>query len=355
MLAPALRDAYDLTLAEVGVVLSAIWIGASFTLLPWGLLADRVGERGVLAVGLALCGVGLAAAGSAPSFAMLVVWLSLAGAAGSSVNAASGRAVMAWFAPRQRGLALGIRQTAIPIGGGIAAVLLPPVENAGGIVAAFVVLGGLCVGAAVLGALALRDRREEAEIAEAAGSALRDGRLWRLSCASGLYLVAQLAIVSFVVLFLHDERGWSVGEAAAVLAAIQVLAVGTRIAAGAWSDRVGARVPPLRQIGLASCVTLALVAALLDGPAVGLVLAFVVAGAIAMAWNGLSFTAAAELADRGQAGAAIGFQQTALSVIGLGIPVAFAATVSATTWQAAFALAALCPLAGALLLRRLNV
>jgi sugar phosphate permease len=354
VLAPALRDEFGLSLTEVGVVLSGTWIGATFTLLPWGLLADRLGERAVLASGLAVGGLGLAAAGFAPDFASLVILLALAGAAGSSVNAASGRAVIAWFPRSQRGLALGIRQTAIPIGGGFAAVVLPPVEHAGGIEAAFVVLGCFCLVAAAVGALTIRDRPEPG-VGEAVPWTLRDPSLWRLCGASGLYVVGQVAVISFVVLFLHDERGWSVGEAAAVLGLIQLLAVGTRIGAGAWSDRVGARVPPLRRIGLASCLTLALVAVLLDAPAAGLVCAFLAAGAISMAWNGLSFTAAAELAGRGRSGAAIGLQQTALSVIGLGVPVAFAATVSASSWRLAYALAALCPLAGAIVLRDLEV
>ena len=63
---------------------------------------------------------------------------------------------------------------------------------------------------------------------------------------------AQIAVISFVVLYLHDERGWSDSEAAAVLAAIQVLAVASRIAVGAWSDRVRSRVGPLRLVGVAA-------------------------------------------------------------------------------------------------------
>ena len=355
VLAPALRDAYSLSLAEVGLVLSGVWFGATFTLLPWGLLADRIGERSVLASGLGLCGLGLVGAGFTSGFGSLLALLALAGAAGSSVNASSGRAVVAWFPARQRGLALGIRQTAIPIGGGLAAIVLPPIEHAGGIDDAFFTLGGFCVAAAVLGALMLREREDEPVMGEAVARTLRDGQLWRLCGASGLYLVAQTAVISFVVLFLHDERGWSDGESAAVLAGIQVLAVSARIGAGVWSDRAGGRILPLRWIGVASCFTLALVAVVLDASAVVLVAAFVAAGAISMAWNGLSFTAAAELAGRGRSGAAIGFQQTALSVIGLGVPVAFATTVSATSWRLAYALAALCPLAGSLALRDIDV
>ena len=68
VLAPALRDRYDLSLSQVGLALSTVWIGPILTLLPWGLLADRIGERLVLASGLAGCGVLAAAAGWAGSF-----------------------------------------------------------------------------------------------------------------------------------------------------------------------------------------------------------------------------------------------------------------------------------------------
>ena len=59
VLAPVLRDEFDLSLFRVGVVLDGLWVGALLTLLPWGLLADRVGERIVIGMGLAGCGVAL--------------------------------------------------------------------------------------------------------------------------------------------------------------------------------------------------------------------------------------------------------------------------------------------------------
>jgi MFS family permease len=83
------------------------------------------------------------------------------------------------------------------------------------------------------------------------------------------------------------------------------------------------------------------------------VAAIVAATAVSMAWNGLSFTIAAELGGR-RSGAAIGLQQTVLSASGVGAPVAFAALVSWTSWQAAFAVAALFPVAGVMLLRQLG-
>ena len=81
-----------------------------------------------------------------------------------------------------------------------------------------------------------------------------------------------------------------------------------------------------------------------------LVPALAVATALSMAWNGLAFTIAAELGGR-RSGAAIGFQQTVLSGLGVAAPVAFAAVVSASSWGLAFGLVAFVPLAGAWLLR----
>jgi sugar phosphate permease len=355
VLAPALRDEFDLTLSQVGIALSSLWIGPILTLLGWGLLADRFGERAVLATGIAVCGVLVSAAGFASDFPTLVILLLLSGAAGSSVNAASGRAVMHWFLAEERGFALGIRQTAIPVGGVVAALTLPVAEQSGGLVAAFGLLGLLCVGSAIVAALVIREppARDAEFEAGAVPWTLRDRRIWTLCVGSSLYLFAQLAVMSFAVLFLHDVHGMSAAGAAGVLAVVQAGAVVTRIGAGRVSDRLGNRLRPLRWIGLASACGLLVTALVADGALGVVVVVMVVAGAISMAWNGLSLTAAAELAGRARSGAAIGFQQTTLSVFGVGVPIVFAALVEATSWRAAFALSAVGPLTGWWLLGRL--
>ena len=46
------RTEYGLSIGEVGLLLAAPWIGGTLTLLPWGIAADRFGERTVLALGL---------------------------------------------------------------------------------------------------------------------------------------------------------------------------------------------------------------------------------------------------------------------------------------------------------------
>ena len=355
VLAPVLRDEYDLSLGQVGALLSAAWIGSVVTLFPWGIAADRYGERIVLVLGLAGSAAFLFAAARAATFAELWALLALAGALGASVNSASGRAVMLWFEHSERGLALGIRQTAIPLGGLVAALVLPALARSGDSGAGFVFLGVFSLFGALAGGLVIRGRDgARVHTVEPSGNVLRDRRLWRLSLASGLYLYAQVAVIGFGVLFLHDRHGVSNTNAALVIAASQVLAVVLRIVSGHWSDVVGTRVRPLRLVGLAVSASLVVTAVLAHGPMWLLVPALAVAGGMSMAWNGLAFTTAAELAGASSSGAAIGFQQAVLAALGVLAPLLFAQTVSSASWMAAFALAAVLPLVGWRTLRPLE-
>jgi sugar phosphate permease len=349
-LAPALRSHYGLSLGQVGVVLGAVGIGMLPTLLPWGLLADRIGERAVIAVGLGGAGAAVCVTGLTRSYATLVVLLVLSGALGASVNAASGRAVMGWFGAEQRGLALGIRQTSVPIGGAAAAGALPLLAGAGGTRLAFAVLGGVCVGGGLVAGLLMREAPVRTAPSADALPPLRDSRMWLLAGGSSLYLLAQISITTFEVLFLHDRRGLSTHAAAAVLAATNMLGIGSRVAAGRWSDRLGARIAPVRLIGAAITAGTLLVALLVDAPLAVLIPAIVVAGVLSLTWNGLAFAAAAEAAGPARSGAALGFQQTMLGVLVAVVPPLFAVVVDASSWRIGFALAALGPLGGLLLL-----
>lgn len=351
MLAPALREQYGLSLTEVGIALAAEWIGLTFAMLPWGFAADRFGERTTLTVGLVACSGFLAGAAFAPDFGTLVAMLTLAGVAGGSVQSGSGRAVTRWFGPHERGLALGVRQTAVPLGGFLAAVALPLLD---GPRAGFLFLSGLVLAGAVAGALVLRAHPDsQAQETAELEATLRDRRLLLLCGVSGAYVVAQVVLMGFLVLFLHEERGFSTGAAAAALAVSQVAAAALRIGVGRWSDVIGSRVRPLRLVGATMTASTAVVAVTASAAGWLVAAAIVFATAVSMAWNGLSFTMAAELGRR-RSGAAIGLQQTVLSASGVAAPVVFAALVSWTSWQAAFAVAALFPLSGRLLLKLLD-
>ena len=254
---------------------------------------------------------------------------------------------MAWFSVTERGMALGIRQTAVVVGGAFAALVLPPVTEAGGVRASLLVLAGGTLLASLACAVALRDPPGRGvRVPTPLGAALHDHYLWRLSAGSALLVVAQISVLGFAVLFLHDERGLSTAAAGGVVALMQVLGGVLRIASGHWSDRVGTRISPILRIGAALAASLAVSALVVDAPLVVLLPALVLAGSLSAGWNGLSFTAAAEIAGQARAGAAIGLQQASLALAAAVTPVVFAAILDQTSWAVAFAFAAVVALAG---------
>jgi predicted MFS family arabinose efflux permease len=261
---------------------------------------------------------------------------------------------MGWFAHGERGLALGIRQMALPLGGGVASLTLPWIAGAGGVRGALLALAGICATAAVASAIWMRDAPPPA--AGAGGPApegpppTRDPRMWRLGAASGLLVTGQASLLGFVVLFLHDERGLGAATAAGALAAVQLGGALARLVAGRRSDVEGMRIPLLRRIAAADAVLLGATAALVGGPGVLLYPLLLVAGVVAMCWNGLAFTVAAEIAGRRRAGTAVSLQNTIVSVGGALAPAGFGALVHASSWTVAYAACALPPVAAFVLL-----
>ena len=346
VLAPALQEEFDVGLGELGLAIALSSGGMTLTLLAWGLLTDRVGERVVISIGLGTASALLLLAAAADDFVLLVALVTLAGMAGAAVNAATGRAVMSWFPASERGLALGIRQTAVPVGGGLGALILPLLASHLGLGAAFAALAGGCALAAAAAFTWLREAPgfPEETIAGQVGSPLRDRRLWQLAAGSTLLVSVQIALTGFIVLFLHEERGLSPGAAGAVLALINLAGAVLRIGLGRLSDRIGSRLRPLRTLSVALAAAMACAAILTEAPDAVLIASLVAAGALAVGWNGLSFTATAELAGRERSGAALGFQQTALGLGSMVAPLGFAAVVSATSWSVGFGVLAVLPL-----------
>jgi predicted MFS family arabinose efflux permease len=194
-------------------------------------------------------------------------------------------------------------------------------------------------------------RREPSADLTQPGQPLRDPRIWRLCLGSTFYVATQISLLGFLVLFLHDERGLSTTAAAAALAVTQALGGVARIGVGRWSDQRRERIVPLLRLGLLIAASAFVAVLLLDASLWLLLPALVVAGTCSLAWNGLSFTATAEIAGRSRAGAAIGLQQSFLAAGSIVAPIAFSALVHATSWRLAFVLAALSPLVGYALLK----
>jgi sugar phosphate permease len=345
MLVPELRRSEHLSLTAAGWVVAAPTIGLLLTLVAWGALADRSGERDVMAIGLGMAGPLLLVAAAVHPIVVRAVLLGLAGASGASVNAASGRVVLGWFAAHERGTAMGVRQTAQPLGVGIAALVLPPVADRFGLGWALVVPAGLSLLAAVLVALFVVDPpRSVSTPGHVSGSPYRTPTLWRLHGASTLLVVPQFAVSVFALEFLVSRRGWSPTSAGQLIFGFQIAGAVGRLAVGRWSDRAASRLGPMRLVAVAAALSML---ALGLGAATGSVLAVVAIGVgavVTVADNGLGFTAVAELAGSDWAGRALGAQNTAQNIAASLTPPLLGALITTAGYGTGFSVTAAFPL-----------
>ncbi|MFC7533223.1 MFS transporter [Actinoplanes sp. GCM10030250] len=351
-LIPAYRDE-GLTLEQTGLLVACPTVGVMLTLIAWGAAADRWGERVVLSTGLGIAGLIVLAARWAHDTATLALCLALAGAAGGAVLA-SGRLILGWFARHERALAMGLRQSAGPMGIALAAATLPALA-AGGTGVPLLFLAALFLAAATAAFVFVRDPAAQASSAGSRApepptiSPYRAAGLWRIHAASALLIVPQFTITTFALVFLTDARGWTALAAGHLLAGAQVFGALSRLAAGYWSDRTGSRLRPMRIIAVVTggaMLALAAAAATGSGTAVPLLLFLSV---VAVSSNGLSFTAVAEYAGPAWAGRALGIQTTGQNVVTAATPPVVALAIGAASFAPAYAVVAAIPLIAAAL------
>ena len=296
-LIPDLRHQLGLSLAGASTLVAAPLLGLIVALVAWGAAADRYGERLVITAGLAIAGTSLLAATQFSGAVSIGLLLVCAGVGGASVNAASGRLVLGWFSAAERGLAMGARQTAQPLGTMFAAVSLPAIAARAGLSAALGACGGLCLLASAAVAVFAADppRAARTDVTRAA-SPYRAATLWRIHLASMLLVVPQFATTGFALEYLVAGRGWSAVAAGRVIAIANLAGALTRLLAGQWSNRVISRLRPMRWLAglVAAIMAVTAVGMWWRSPlAVGVLLAAI---ALSVSTNGLAFTAVAEIA-----------------------------------------------------------
>ncbi|WP_211251627.1 MFS transporter [Andreprevotia chitinilytica] len=364
-----MRTDYHLGNAQLGLAIGMLGLGIALSELPWGLLTDRWGDRRVLLTGLgataaALALMALFAAPTAthvPSLLVLALGLMVVGLLGGSVNGSSGRAVMGWFQEGERGLAMSIRQTAVPTGGGIGALLLPALAAWHGFTAVYGVLALLC---AVTALFAWRWLHEPpvAEVSAApasaatpvAGGPLRDAHVWRVALGIGVLCAPQIAVLTFASVFLHDFSHVGLVAISATLAAVQVGAAIMRVWSGRWTDRNRNRRAYMRTCSVLSAILFAVLTGLVmiaaNAPGwhaviTPIIIAILISGGIcASAWHGVAFTELATLAGASRAGTALGLGNTCAFITLFLTPLAIPVLLAHGGWPAVWLLGVVCAL-----------
>jgi len=333
-LSPILVATFALSKAQLGIVFSAISVGATCFTAISGALTDRWGERKMLLVAASIMTFALLAATLFSDYPWLVATMTIYGAGYASSTPAGGRAILTWFG-RDRGFAMGIRQTGVSVGGLIGALALPLVASLGGYRAAF---GFAAVLVALPGLVAFVFYRESHD--DAAGRAtlssvaggmtalMRDPRMIAVTLTSMLLSACQFVMNGFLTITAVSVVHTSVYVAGLALAAAFATAIGGRLGRGLVSDHWfgGGRLVPLAVIAVLAGIGASMLVSLHPGAVGMLFAASALLGLSASGWNGLMAAAFSEF----------GGTERAASALGLGLTGIFAASAVAP-WLFGFA------------------
>jgi sugar phosphate permease len=346
-LSPYLKDAFDLSNAQVGGLMSASAMTYAPTLIAAGWFVDRVGVRRMLIFGTLVASICITVMYLAPSYAVLFGLLALSSLGAGCIYPSAVRAVILWFPVRERATAIGVNQTAINASGILAAVTLPSIAErwgwqygllavglAGFAVTALVMVGyrspggGPTDAGGAAGATAVPSRPPRGTFR----SLLRH-RDVRLLAAMGFFFgIVEYAVLAQLILYMTDDYLLSAVAAGGVLALAQAAGAVAKPVSGLVSDRLlgGRRRPMLIALAVVSLV-MCLVLAIGDGDLGWLVYPVVtLLGLAAVGWGGLFGTAAGEIGGRAAAGQVAGLTAAAVNnglVVG---PPGFGALVDAT-------------------------
>jgi MFS family permease len=256
-LLPFIRDELSLDYTQAGILFSAFNISYGISQLPAGWLADRIGPRITLTIGVAGVAAAGLLAGLSQTYLMLGVALVLMGLAGGGYHPSAAPLVSASVEPKNRGRALGVHQIGGTVSFFLAPVIAAGIAGALGWRGTFITLSiptiafGL-VFYALLGRLGQARRTKPGTSAaptEAAPAQDNRRRLLAFLILGISSMVLIYSTITFIPLYIVDHLGTSKETGATMVALVFSGGIWAGPLGGYLSDRIG-RVPVILAVGL---------------------------------------------------------------------------------------------------------
>jgi MFS family permease len=339
-LAPFIKTDLSLSQSQVGLFTSYIFAGFFLGAGLSGWLTDRLSSRTVLIGGAATAGLLAVMIGyfQVDNIA-LVGLLVVLGLMGSTATPAGAQAVARAFDTRRRGLAMGLRQMGVPLGGALAAASLPVLAVRYSWRTAAAISGVVALAAAII-TLIIYSRPYVRHHSRTVTKASRQvsGKLFKkpvvIACAAGTTLpVAQFIMVTYLMLYLRDTLGIPELRGAALLTFAQLVGAVSRVSLAALSDRLpfGRKPMLLAVVAMTGVSALSIAQLSPQTPTVLVTMIVMMYAASALGWQGLYFTLLTELSDSGWEGRVLGMATTFTSLGIMSGPPLFGLLVDASS------------------------
>jgi predicted MFS family arabinose efflux permease len=336
-MAPVIQQDLELSVTQVGLLVSGYYLAQTIGAVPAGGLVDRIGVGSALLASHALLIAGALIFSQAHGFAGAVAATVVMGFGYSIVNPSTAKGILTWFSARRRATAMGVKQTGVPIGGVLAAangalVTLVSWQSI------FLAMGGVIFINALLCILLVESQHATVHrsIAATIRQMIQVGRIPNIRIlffANIPWNMGQANFFSYLTIFMREAAGASQPVAGLVLGLAQLSSALGRIAWGVVSDTVfrGARKWITVALCGASAVLMLAMTAVQPGFGVwlGVALAFGLGITIA-SYPTLAQTLAVESVEAGQSGAALGYSLMGTSIGGVVGPPIFGAVVDYT-------------------------
>lgn len=339
VLFPFIQDDLDLSRAQLGVVASVMTVGGGATALLGGWLADVVGVRRWLTVGLVTMVVGITLLSQVQTLVQAILVGLLTGVAFFSTFPPAAKGIVDWVTPRTRGLALGGLEASIPVIGIMAAVLLAYLADTYSWRTAIMACAVIIAVSAVIFFAFYRNkpvgyegRKEGASQGGRIALIAKDRDIWLIAIAATGWSIGRI-FGTYLVLFLKEDLGMSPVVGGTMLAVALAGSTVGRVGWGLASDLLlrGRRVEMLGLINILGAVSVALLIWLPSNASIGMVAVLVFfIGATGLGWSGLWTTLLAERAAPDLVGTAIGFAIAIHSVLGFVVAPLFGFIVDRT-------------------------
>ena len=315
VLAPEIAAAIAIDTAAVGLQQSIAYVGAATLTLVSGSLVLRHGgiRLNQASVLLSAAGVGLVLTGAVPAIALGAVLTGM----GYGLATPGASHVLARVTPAaQRGLVFSLKQSAVPLGGLVAGVLLPPVAQwlgwawAIGLSCAMVATAALLI-QRLRGPLdADRDRSHRVGIGAPGDSVrlvLATPALRPIALVAFSFAAMQISLFAFLVTYLVERAAVDLVTAGLLFSVMQGTGVVARVAWGWVNDRWLSTRPLLALLGVGIIAATAAASAFSsEWPLAGLAVVCALLGLTTVGWNGVYLAEVARVVPVERVGTATG-------------------------------------------------